>query len=89
VRKRKTSDFSSEEWGSPRYMRDLVWEDNYTPGSAAIAMTADAPPIPGPPQSEFTNHAVSTTIAQHPHLFAIVTPINVDHLQFLLSRHPN
>ena len=45
--------------------------------------------LPSPPASEVDNLAALATIQSNPHLFHIVTPINVDRFQSLLSSHPN
>ena len=45
--------------------------------------------LPSPPASKFDNLEALATIQSHPHLFCIVTPINVDRFQSLLSSHPN
>ncbi|KIJ41550.1 hypothetical protein M422DRAFT_172191, partial [Sphaerobolus stellatus SS14] len=45
--------------------------------------------LPSPPKSELTNKVMLETIDQNPHLFKIVTPINVSHLEMLLQSHPN
>jgi hypothetical protein len=41
------------------------------------------------PDSELSNEAALHTIHSNPHLFKIVTPINVDAFEALLSTHPN
>jgi hypothetical protein len=46
-------------------------------------------PVPRPPQSEYENEIAVKTIEENPHLFPIVTPINVDRFQELLATHPN
>jgi hypothetical protein len=48
-----------------------------------------APPVPCVPEYELNNTAAATTIHEHPELFQIVTPINVDRFQYLLHSHPN
>jgi hypothetical protein len=45
--------------------------------------------LPSPPASEFDNIEALDTIHNHSHLFAITTPINIDHFESLLSSHPN
>ncbi|KAG8990290.1 hypothetical protein FRB93_003266 [Tulasnella sp. JGI-2019a] len=57
-----------------------------TPSAAG---TETAIPIPSPPPNEVNNHIANATIKSHPHLFAIVTPINAGQFQRLLSTHPN
>ncbi|KAG2047273.1 hypothetical protein BDR06DRAFT_862497, partial [Suillus hirtellus] len=44
--------------------------------------------VPSPPLS-LTDTDVTHTVANHPELFCIVTPIKVDHFEELLSNHPN
>ncbi|KAJ7439126.1 hypothetical protein FB451DRAFT_1012812, partial [Mycena latifolia] len=45
-------------------------------------------PLPRPPLSEF-NPVVMKTLREHRHLFKIVTPVNVEALESLLTHHPN
>jgi len=56
---------------------------------SAANWTIYAPPLPPPPDVELANPVVISTIKSHPHLFKIVTPINVDRFEDLLSAHPN
>ncbi|KIY44616.1 hypothetical protein FISHEDRAFT_21665, partial [Fistulina hepatica ATCC 64428] len=46
-------------------------------------------PVPAPPPNELANHTALTTIETFPHLFPIVTPVNVDRFEALLRDHPN
>ncbi|KZV81472.1 hypothetical protein EXIGLDRAFT_585348, partial [Exidia glandulosa HHB12029] len=46
-------------------------------------------PLPRPPPTEFENTAAVETIASHPELFKIVTPIHVERFRDLLRDHPN
>ncbi|EIW79269.1 hypothetical protein CONPUDRAFT_25986, partial [Coniophora puteana RWD-64-598 SS2] len=46
-------------------------------------------PLPRPPDSEFRNKLATDTIRQHPELFKIVSPINVERFEKLLEGHPN
>ena len=52
-------------------------------------LTEIALPLPDVPPSELLNHTTLSTLTSHPHLFKIVTPINVDRLEKLLESHPN
>ena len=52
-------------------------------------LTEIALPLPDVPPLELLNHTALSTLASHPHLFKIVTPINVDCLEKLLESHPN
>jgi hypothetical protein len=56
--------------------------------SAALA-TESADPLPQPPPRNELNKVAYTTINNHPELFKIVTPINVDQFEAGLMNHPN
>jgi hypothetical protein len=75
----------------PRYLDRSVWTDvDDTPiisPTACCTMTDDS--LPRPPAEEYENHDALSTIKSNPHLFRIVTPINVDRFEQLLSSHPN
>jgi hypothetical protein len=51
--------------------------------------TETAPPVPGPPENELHNYITLKTINENPHLFKIVTPIDVDLFESYLRHHPN
>ncbi|KAJ7848530.1 hypothetical protein B0H13DRAFT_1513949, partial [Mycena leptocephala] len=72
-----------------RYLRDFVWsggfEDDYSP--TAVSTEFD-PPLPRPPSSEYTLAAMKT-LKESPHLFKLVTPINITVFDSLLAHHPN
>ena len=73
----------------PRYLRYNLW-DSTTPFHPTVADWSEtAVPLPRPPLSELNDPIVSKTIAENPDLFGIVTPINVDVFESLLSDHPN
>ncbi|KAH9960229.1 hypothetical protein BGW80DRAFT_1134682, partial [Lactifluus volemus] len=46
-------------------------------------------PLPSPPTSILSDSATLFTLTNFPHLFQVVTPINVDLFASLLSSHPN
>lgn len=46
-------------------------------------------PLPSPPLSELSNATALATIHDNPQLFRIVSPIDVDRFESLLSSHPN
>jgi len=73
----------------PRYARDLVWADNEPPRVTLAAWTESALPLSSPPANELSNEVALKTIRENPHLFKIVTPIDVDRLEHLLNSHPN
>lgn len=72
----------------PKYLRYNRW----SPNSFSLT-TADwslnAPPIPSVPLAELHNPITNDTIIRNPSLFKIVTPINVDRFESLLTTHPN
>ncbi|KIJ32474.1 hypothetical protein M422DRAFT_184433, partial [Sphaerobolus stellatus SS14] len=51
--------------------------------------TLYAAPLPSPPVSELNNSIALQTIQLQPHLFKIVTPINIARFEKLLLSHPN
>jgi hypothetical protein len=83
----------SEEFAieRPKYMQRSVWTDAdsarcFSP-TACCTLTDD--PLPRPPPEEFADRDTESTIRQNPHLFRIVTPINVQCFEDLLKTHPN
>ena len=56
--------------------------------SRTVLWTETAKPIPSPPSEEFLNHAACDNVVNNPELFKIVTPVNMDRFQTLLSNHP-
>ena len=73
----------------PHYARDFIWGDSEQPRVTLAMWTESAQPLPSPPANELTNAVAIKTIEENPHLFKIVTPINVDRLELLLASHPN
>lgn len=73
----------------PKYLRHNVWDDNDHFSKSSADWTETAKPLPGIPKSELANPIVSKTIKENPHLFDIVTPINIDRFEKLLHSHPN
>ena len=45
--------------------------------------------LPSPPENKLNNEATCATIHHHPHLFRLITPVNIDRLEYYLSLHPN
>ena len=79
---------TSLEPDPPRFRRGLLWsleENGYSP--TALSTLYDSP-LPRPSSHEFRPEILST-ISLHPHLFGIVTPINISTFAHLLSAHPN
>ncbi len=70
-------------------MRGLVWSDHDAfPNSFGFLSLTHAP-LPGVPVSVREDPVVNATLAAHPDLFKIITPINVDVFADLLVDHPN
>jgi hypothetical protein len=73
----------------PKYLRYNLWspESYLSPTVADWSETAD--PLPRPPPHVLDDPNATQTILNNPDLFKIVTPINVDEFERLLSDHPN
>ncbi|KIJ24645.1 hypothetical protein M422DRAFT_194440 [Sphaerobolus stellatus SS14] len=78
-----------ERWKKPRYTRGFLWSAEEDPGTPSATSTLHAAALPSPPISELSNKTALATISQNPHLFKIVTPINVSRFESLLKSHPN
>jgi len=85
------SDEYESETKRPRYMERSVWTDEDTSPlvSPTAACTLSDEPLPRPSLQEFSNLDAMQTIRDNPHLFRIVSPINVDRFEKLLETHPN
>jgi len=66
-----------------------MWTPDAIPYSPSAALTEIADPLPDIPHNELHNAAALSTLNSHPHLFKIVTPIEVDRFELLLKHHPN
>ncbi|KIJ28300.1 hypothetical protein M422DRAFT_270448 [Sphaerobolus stellatus SS14] len=84
-----TSDNIEARWKKPRYTRGFLWSADEEPSTPSAASTIFAAPLPSPPPSELSNQIALETIRKNPHLFKIVTPINVPRFETLLQSHPN
>ncbi|KZT22419.1 hypothetical protein NEOLEDRAFT_661863 [Neolentinus lepideus HHB14362 ss-1] len=73
----------------PRYTRDFLWETHEVSCTPSATASETAPPVPDVPEHERGNLTALRTIALHPELFKVVTPINVDRFEELLCTHPN
>lgn len=81
---------SANRWAHrPRYAQDLVWARDEAVHVTLAVWTKSAPPLPSPPANELSNPVALRTIREHPHLFQIVTPIDIDRLEYYLSPHLN
>lgn len=72
----------------PRYLHGMAWSLEESSFSPTAKSSVYAIPLPAPPESEFSSLA-SQTLLSHPHLFPIVTPINIPAFEELLAEHPN
>ena len=73
----------------PKYLRYNIWSEDSSILPASAEWSEIAPPLLSPPAAELCNPVVNKTIADNPSLFDIITPINVDKFEQLLSTHPN
>ena len=73
----------------PKYLRYNIWSEESSVLPASAEWSEFAPPLPSPPIFELCNPVVNKTIADNPSLFKIITPINIDKFEQLLSNHPN
>ncbi|KIM59837.1 hypothetical protein SCLCIDRAFT_27072 [Scleroderma citrinum Foug A] len=67
----------------------LVWGKDESVISRTARWTETVLPLPSPPEDEFADQEALQTIANHPDLFQVITPINVDCFEALLSSHLN
>ena len=72
-------------------MQRSVWTniDEIHKFSPTASCTLSDDPLPRPPPEEYQNLDAVATIRDNPHLFKIITPINVTRLEELLETHPN
>jgi hypothetical protein len=72
-----------------QFRRNLVWGPTLSARSRTVQWTEYAEPLPSPPPNEFLNLEATSTIHDHPELFVVSTPIDVDRFEALLTSHPN
>ena len=73
----------------PRYARGLVWTNNDPMHTTLATYTETMPALPSAPTNELNNPVAHAMIRLHPHLFQLITPININCLESLLTTHPN
>src|SRR5882724_1409606 len=76
-------------WLLPAWTRGFIWSTSCPSLTPSAMATETALPFPSVPLSELHNKTALHTIASRPDLFKIVTTINVDTLNKLLTSHPN
>ena len=73
----------------PKYLRHNLWNEGLSMSPATAEWSEHASPLPRPSITEYTNYSAKKTISEHPELFQVRTPINVDVFEALLKDHPN
>ncbi|CDO72461.1 hypothetical protein BN946_scf184980.g2 [Trametes cinnabarina] len=74
----------------PRRFRGFLWDQHDNHAVTPLATLSESmAALPSPPLSELQNTTALQTIRDHPHLFDVVSPLNVDRFQELLATHPN
>ncbi|KAH9857232.1 hypothetical protein C2E23DRAFT_900451 [Lenzites betulinus] len=73
----------------PAFLRGLVWDDLGAPARRFADVSLTHAPVPEVPKAVREDAVVNATLRAHPHLFKIVTPINVERFEELLQAHPN
>ena len=73
----------------PRFVREYVWSDLQIQDVTTAMFSETAPPLPQPPKNKLTSTEKWEVIHARSHLFRITTPIHIDCLHTLLSKHPN
>ena len=61
----------------------------FTLSPATAEWSEHAVPLPRPPITEFINYGAMKTISDHPDLFQVCTPVNINVFKSLLKDHPN
>ncbi|KAF6765672.1 hypothetical protein DFP72DRAFT_798363, partial [Ephemerocybe angulata] len=70
-----------------KYLRYNDW--SFSTPVKTSEWSISAKPLPEPPQHVLEDPDVTQTLASHPHLFKIVTPVRVNRLRALTTTHPN
>ncbi len=78
-----------EDVASPRFLRGFVWDDRAAPKKTFRDVSLTHAPVPDVPADVRDDPVVNNTLREHPELFKITTPINVDRFEQLLQDHPN
>ncbi|GLB44966.1 hypothetical protein LshimejAT787_1900440 [Lyophyllum shimeji] len=73
----------------PKYLRYNVWDLENPSARTTADWSETATPLPYPPPRETDNTLAQRTLADHPELFKIVTPIKADVLEAMCADHPN
>ncbi|GLB35583.1 hypothetical protein LshimejAT787_0211480 [Lyophyllum shimeji] len=73
----------------PKYLRYNVWDLENPLARTTADWSEMAAPLPLPPPHELNNPRAQRTLAEHPELFKVVTPIKADVLEMMCADHPN
>jgi len=73
----------------PKYLRYNLWHPDSRLSPTTAEWSETAVPLPFPPMAEIDDPIACQTISKNPSLCKIITPINVDRFEKLLSDHPN
>ncbi|KIY53521.1 hypothetical protein FISHEDRAFT_68868 [Fistulina hepatica ATCC 64428] len=73
-----------------RYAHDLIWSDSSRSSKMSLAKASlSMPTVPEPPEDEQMNLTALWTITEHPDLFKVDTPININCFREMLQMYPN
>jgi hypothetical protein len=73
----------------PKYLRYNIWDPAGNLAKASAEWTEEATPLPRPSSEQLMHPIVRETVAAHPHLFEVNTPIKIEIFESLLADHPN
>lgn len=71
------------------FLRTFVWDDRAADLKSFADLSLTHAPVPDVPESVREDPVVNMTLENHPELFKIVMPVNVDRFEELLADHPN
>ena len=81
---------ASEIYGlQSKYLCHNLWQEGSELSPTTAEWSEQAHPLPHPPLFKVFNPVMAKTIADHPDLFQVNTPINVDVFKRFLEHHPN
>ena len=79
---------SSERWKRPKWAQGYLWSENEISHTSSMMAMEMAPQLPCVPDSQLNSPIPNKMIRDHPKLFQIITPINIDKFEHL-ETHPN
>jgi hypothetical protein len=78
-----------QHWEQPKWARGFLWAENAASHTPSASSTELADLFPTVPDSVLRDNAAAQTIVDHPSLFQVITPIDVDPFETLLTSHSN